>query len=157
MPSKSTASMDKIQKLISHYEMHPHPEGGFYKETYRSQYSTAIYYLLGKGNKSSLHRIKSDELWHFYEGDSLIVVELTEDGGFKETRLGRDLEKGELVQYVVPAGVWFGAYLPDDSQFAFVGCTVSPAFEFKDFTLGHKAELLKNFPKAVSVINKLLS
>ncbi len=149
--------MDKIQKLISHYEMHPHPEGGFYKETYRSQYSTAIYYLLGKGNKSSLHRIKSDELWHFYEGDSLIVVELTEDGGFKETRLGRDVEKGELVQYVVPAGVWFGAYLPDDSQFAFVGCTVSPAFEFKDFTLGNKAELLKNFPKAVSVINKLLS
>jgi uncharacterized protein len=149
--------MDKVQKLISHYEMQPHPEGGFYKETYRSEFSTAIYYLLTKGHKSSLHRIKSDELWHFYEGDSLTVVELTEGGSFKETRLGRNIEKGELVQYVVAAGVWFGAYLPDDSEYAFVGCTVSPAFEFKDFEIGNKAELLKNYPQAVSVINKLLS
>jgi predicted cupin superfamily sugar epimerase len=150
-------SMNKAQNLITHYNMQPHPEGGFYKETYRSQHSTGIYYLLGKGDKSSLHRIKSDELWHFYEGDSLIVVELTQDGGFKETRLGRNLEKGEIFQYVVPGGVWFGAYLPDDSQYALVGCTVSPAFEYKDFEMGNKAELLKNYPQAVSVINKLLS
>jgi uncharacterized protein len=149
--------MDKVKTLITHYEMQPHPEGGFYKETYRSKDSTAIYYLLGNGDKSSLHRIKSDEIWHFYEGDSLMVVELTEEGGFKETRLGKNLEKGELVQYVVPAGVWFGAYLPADSSYAFVGCTVSPAFEYKDFEMGNKAELLKNYPQAVSVINKLLS
>lgn len=153
MHSKNMESMDKVQKLISHYDMQPHPEGGFYKETYRSQHSTAIYYLLTKGHKSSLHRIKSDEVWHFYGGDSLVVVELLDNGSFKETQLSSD----GLVQYVVPAGVWFGAYLPDDSQFAFVGCTVSPAFEFKDFELGNKSDLVKKYPQAVSVINKLLS
>lgn len=141
-----------IEKLIEAHEMLPHPEGGYYKETYRSEFSTGIFYLLRKGEKSSLHRIKSDEMWHFYSGDALIVAEITESGDVKETRLDKN-----NVQYVVRAGVWFGAYLPEGSEFAFVGCTVAPAFHFKDFEMGNKELLLKEFPNAHSIIDKLLT
>lgn len=126
--------------------MLPHPEGGYFKETYRSlemthtsrgerSVATGIFYLLEKGQSSSLHRIKSDEMWHFYAGDPLIVYEKSIDGSIKETVLGSDFKRGQLSQYVVPAGTWFGAYLPEGSQYAFVGCTVSPGFDFNDFEL----------------------
>lgn len=141
-----------IKDLIETHGLLPHPEGGFYKETYRSEFSTGIFYLLSSGHKSSLHRIKSDEMWHFYSGDALIVAEITENGEVKETRLDKD-----NVQYVVPAGVWFGAYLPDGAEFAFVGCTVAPAFHFSDFEMGDKALLIKEYPKAQPIIDKLLT
>lgn len=144
--------MSEITKLVQQYDLLPHPEGGFYKETYRSEFSTGIYYLLEKGQKSSLHRISSDEMWHFYGGDSIVIVELLADGGFKETRLDK-----HHVQYVVPANVWFGAYLPTDSRFAFCGCTVAPAFHFKNFEMGEKSKLLKEFPQAESIIHQLLT
>lgn len=154
--------MDKVKEIVAYYEMKPHPEGGYYKETYRSagkfhnhHHSTAIYYLLEAGQKSSLHRIKSDEVWHFYGGDSLVVAEILPSGEVKETTLGTDFKKGELVQYVVPAGNWFGAYLPDSSKYAFVGCTVSPGFEFADFELADRTKLLKEFPRASNLIDRL--
>lgn len=136
-------------ELVKFYQMLPHPEGGYYKETYRSlettqtpwgerSVATGIYYLLEAGQSSSLHRIKSDEMWHFYAGDPLIVYEKSEDGLIKETVLGSDFKSGHLSQYVVPAGAWFGAYLPKGSQYAFVGCTVSPGFDFSDFELALK-------------------
>lgn len=136
-------------ELVKFYQMLPHPEGGYYKETYRSlettqtprgerSVATGIYYLLEAGQSSSLHRIKSDEMWHFYAGDPLIVYEKSGDGLIKETVLGSDFMRGHLSQYVVPAGAWFGAYLPKDSQYAFVGCTVSPGFDFSDFELASK-------------------
>lgn len=138
--------MSKVEELIKAYDLLPHPEGGFYKETYRSKemtmtsrgerpVATGIFYLLSQGQKSNLHRIKSDEMWHFYGGDALVVYEKNDDGSIKETVLGRDLTRGQKVQYTVPAGVWFGAYLPEGSEFAFVGCTVSPGFDFQDFEL----------------------
>lgn len=138
--------MTKAKELIEFYDMTAHPEGGYFKETYRSSeiiqtprgersVSTAIFYLLQKGQSSQLHRIHSDEMWHFYEGDPLVVFEKSADGTIKETFLGRDVKKGQQVQYTVPAGVWFGAYLPKGSEFAFVGCTVSPGFDFRDFEL----------------------
>ncbi len=138
--------MFKVEELIKAYDLIPHPEGGFYKETYRSKevtqtsrgerpVSTGIFYLLSKGQKSRLHRIKSDEMWHFYGGDSLVVFEKNDDGTTKETILGTNLSLGQKVQYTVAAGVWFGAYLPEGSEFAFVGCTVSPGFDFQDFEL----------------------
>lgn len=138
--------------FISHLDLKPHPEGGYYKETYRSKDSTGIYYLLAKGDKSRLHRIKSDEMWHFYSGDPLVVVEITSTGVVKETEIGPKT----TFQYVVPANTWFGAYLPEGSEYALVGCTVAPAFEFVDFELGDKASLLKEFPQASSIIEKLL-
>ena len=144
--------MSKIQELIITHGLLPHPEGGFYKETYRSESSTGIFYLLTKGQKSSFHRIKSDEMWHFYGGDSLIVAEITEAGVVKETRLDN-----KMVQYVVPAGVWFGAFLPADSEYAFVGCTVAPAFHFADLEMGDKAPMLVEFPNAKEMIEKLLA
>lgn len=138
--------MTKAAELIEFYQMLPHPEGGHFKETYRSQevtqtsrgersVATGIFYLLEAGQSSSLHRIKSDEMWHFYAGDPLVVYEKASDGTIKETILGTDFKSGQLSQYVVPAGAWFGAYLAPGSQYAFVGCTVSPGFDFNDFEL----------------------
>jgi predicted cupin superfamily sugar epimerase len=141
-----------IKNLIETHGLIPHPEGGYYKETYRSEFSTGIFYLFSSGQTSSLHRIKSDEMWHFYSGDALIVAEITESGDVRETRLDKN-----NVQYVVPAGVWFGAYLPEGSEFAFVGCSVAPAFHFKDFEMGNKESLLKEYPKAQPIIDKLLT
>ena len=139
-------------ELIEIHGLIPHPEGGFFKETYRSEHSTGIFYLLTKGQKSSFHRIKSDEMWHFYGGDSISIVEITSSGSIKETLLNI-----KNVQYVVPANVWFGAYLPDGSEFAFTGCTVSPAFHFSDFEMANKEEMLREFPHAQEMITKLLS
>lgn len=144
--------MNQISELIKLHNLLPHPEGGFFKETYRSEFSTGIFYLLEKGQKSSLHRIKSDEMWHFYDGDSISIVEITIAGTVKETILNKD-----NVQYVVPANVWFGAYLPEGSDFAFTGCTVAPAFHFSDFEMGDKKEMLEEFPRARDMIEKLLT
>jgi len=92
--------MSKFEKLVQIHHLLPHPEGGYFKETYRSEYSTGIFYLLTQGQKSKFHRIKSDEMWHFYQGDPLIVVEITAEGLIKETRLDENNS-----QYVVAAGV----------------------------------------------------
>lgn len=144
--------MNQIDDLVKLHNLLPHPEGGFFKETYRSEFSTGIFYLLLKGQKSSFHKIKSDEMWHFYGGDSISIVEITDSGSVKETILNKN-----NVQYVVPANVWFGAYLPDNSEFAFTGCTVAPAFHFSDFEMGNKQLMLQQFPQAKSMIEKLLS
>ena len=140
-----------INNIVENYELAPHPEGGFFRETYRSEFSTGIFYLLVQDQKSSLHRIKSDEMWHFYAGDAIAIVELTSNGSFKETLL----DMGN-VQHVVSANTWFGAYLPDGAAYALTGCTVAPAFHFQDFEMGNKEALLKEFPKAKKVIEKLL-
>ena len=132
MPTKAGAVVGQrnIEKLIQDNKLSPHPEGGFYRETHRSEYSTGIFYLLTEGQKSSFHRIKSDEMWHFYGGDSISIVEITQEGTIKETVLD-----GNKPQYFVQANVWFGAYLPDGSEYAFTGCTVAPAFHFSDFEM----------------------
>jgi predicted cupin superfamily sugar epimerase len=142
----------EIEEIIQTHQLLPHPEGGFYKETYRSEFSTGIFYLLTKGQKSSFHRIKSDEMWHFYGGDSLVVVEITKEGALKETRLDKN-----HVQYVVPAGVWFGAYLPEGSEYSFTGCSVAPAFHFADLEMGIKDEFLATYPQHAAMIHKLLT
>ncbi len=144
--------MSIFEKIIQTHQLLPHPEGGYYKETYRSEFSTGIFYLLGSGQKSSFHRIKSDEMWHFYGGDSLTIVEITLEGRIKETSLDKN-----NVQYVVSAGVWFGAYIPEKSQYAYVGCTVAPAFHFEDLEMGQKDLLLATYPNCSEMINKLLT
>jgi len=131
--------------------MLPHPEGGYFRETYRSEFSTGILYLLGKGDQSGFHRIQSDEMWHFYQGDPLIIVEIDSNGEIRETEVGPQTN----FQYVVKARTWFGAYLPSGSSFALVGCTVAPAFHFKDFEMGSKLELLGQYPKANAMIKRL--
>ena len=129
-------------------DMLPHPEGGYYKENFRSETTfqfegfegkrsicTSIYFLLEKGQTSALHRIKSEEIWYFHDGQTLEIIELDSEGNEQITRLGKDLLNGEVLQHVVPAGIWFGARLAANSEFCLVGCQVSPGFDFNDFEL----------------------
>ncbi len=169
MPAVNTMSADH---LIRAYQLAPHPEGGYFRESYRSderiphavlparysgprRYSTAIYFLLPKGAKSHLHRIASDEIWHFYAGGPLIVVEIQANGSVQQVVLGADLEQRQRVQHVVKAGTWFGAYPAPGSEFSFVGCTVAPGFEFADFELGERQRLIEEFPHARNIIERL--
>ncbi len=166
--------MQKItsDELISHFKMEKHPEGGYYKESFKSNgtlpqsalpsqikgdrlWSSAIYFLLCNQEKSKLHKIAFDEVWHFYLGDPIVVVEIEPDGNVKETILGPDFIAGQKLQHVVPGGRWFGSYLPEGSQFAFVGCTVAPGFDFRDFEMGDKHTLLELYPDAKQIIEKL--
>jgi uncharacterized protein len=156
-----------VEQLCARYDLAPHPEGGFYRETYRAPtalagttraVSTAIYFLLPRGSYSRLHRIGSDEVWHFYAGGPLIIAELNEDGVVRRTRLGAATDEHVVPQHVVPAGAWFGAYPADDSDFCFVGCTVAPGFSFDDFELARRAQLAEHFrhlPEAVAMIERL--
>jgi predicted cupin superfamily sugar epimerase len=160
------------EELIKVFELQPHPEGGFFKETYRSNgvigsnsnekhfpshrnYSTAIYFLIEKNNFSSFHRIKSDEVWHFYEGDALEVIEIDLNGNLIKTKVGKDILNGQKFQYMVKAGHWFGSRVLKGGEFSFVGCTVSPGFDFNDFEIGKKEELIKLFPQHQKIISEL--
>lgn len=156
-----------IAAIVDHYvgtlQMQPHPEGGFYASTYRSAetipaaalparfsgdrlISTAIYFLL-KGNQfSAFHRIKSDELWHFYDGCGLEIFVIEPDGNARVLLLGRDLQQGFAFQQLVPAGCWFASRPVDPSSFSLVGCTVAPGFDFSDFELAGREELLQQYP-----------
>lgn len=156
-----------MQALIDAYGLVPHPEGGFFRETYRSAalvpgtsraLSTAIYFLLPAGTWSRLHRIGADEMWHFYEGGPLVVAELAEDGTVRRTVLGRDRERGETLQHLVVRGTWFGAYPAEGTAFALVGCTVSPGFEFTDFELARRDVLIARYgalPGARALVEQL--
>lgn len=150
--------------LIKRFKLKKHPEGGYFRETYRAKgkmagsgknYSTAIYFLLPAGEKSRLHRIKSDELWHFYAGGPLAISQIFPDGRTTKAVLGQNMAAARKPQHVVPAGCWFGAYPQKGAKYSFVGCTVSPGFEFADFELGQRAALLKKFPRAAALIKKL--
>ena len=157
---------------IDHLQLKPHPEGGFYRETYRSKgiipagclpnevkgdrsFSTAIYFLLQESDFSAFHRIKSDECWHFYEGGTLLIHVLQQNGSYSCTRLGRNIQEGEIFQYVVPAGAWFASEPAPSSFFTLVGCTVAPGFDFADFELAAKDELLKEYPQHEEWIHML--
>jgi uncharacterized protein len=158
------------QYYIEHLELQPHPEGGFYKETYRSKgkiaadclprdierdrsYSTAIYFLLQQGDFSAFHRIRSDECWHFYDGGTVLVHVLHQSGEYSCTRVGKNIHEGEVFQYLVPAGAWFAS--EPASFFSLVGCTVAPGFDFADFEMAKKNELVKQFPQHENLIARL--
>jgi len=116
---------------------------------------TAVYFLLQGDDFSALHRIRSDEIWHFYRGSSLTVCSIDASGGLTRSRLGLDIEGGETPQLVVRAGCWFGAHLETTATFALVGCTVAPGFDFRDFELGRRNELLAEFPQHADIIRRL--
>ncbi len=158
----------KLNQLISSLKLTPHPEGGYYCETYRSGHkvngldgdnlravSTGIYFLLIAGNFSALHRIKSDEMWHFYKGAPTEIIELTDAGELIVTLLGNDIELGQVPQYVVKAGHWFGSRVSDEGEYSLVGCTVAPGFEFSDFEMGEGAFLKNKYPKHAQIIDGL--
>jgi uncharacterized protein len=159
-------------EIIQHLQLRPHPEGGFYKEVYRSEglieehclpksfggsrhHATSIYYLLQCGDYSAFHRIKSDEIWHFYAGGSLLLHLLSDDGVYQRVTLGSDLAKGATFQFVMPAGVWFAAEPAPGTDFTLAGCTVSPGFDFRDFELADGGTLGKDFPELKELIMRL--
>lgn len=150
--------------MVAELELQPHPEGGFYRETYRSEggcevpglgwrnYSTAIYYLLVEGNYLAFHRIRQDEIWHFYYGQPVKLHIIDQSGNYRLVRLGHNLDNEQALQWVVPAGCWFAAHVERD--YALVGCTVSPGFDFSDFELARRSELIQSFPQHSDLIEQ---
>ncbi len=161
-------------RIIAALRLQPHPEGGYYRETYRAPesiaaealpprfdarrtFSTAILYLLQADQFSALHRIRSDEVWHFHMGEPLEVVEISDAGQLSVTVLGHDLAGGAALQAVVQAGRWFGARLaePRPGAFAVAGCTVAPGFDFDDFEVGGRNALIEAFPLHEAIITAM--
>lgn len=152
---------DIIEKL----QLQSHPEGGHYKETYRANYQltvetgdvrnvcTAIYFLLHDQVKSNFHRIQSDELWFFHQGEPL-EINYIQDDKLKIIILGNNLQNEEMLQAMIPANTWFASKVHKEAGFSLVSCTVSPGFDFNDFELGKREELLLQYPAFESSIRE---
>jgi predicted cupin superfamily sugar epimerase len=157
---------------VERLRLEPHPEGGYFRQTYRSQVtiarealpagfggaraaSTAIYFLLEGKNFSAFHRLRSDEVWHFYVGAPVIVHVIEPSGKYSSITLGSDPDAGQVLQAVVPAGRWFASHVADWKSFAVVGCTVAPGFDFEDFDMGKLAKLVAEYPQHQEVIQRL--
>ncbi|PRW57882.1 cupin family [Chlorella sorokiniana] len=155
----------EVKELIQRLQLEPHPEGGFYRETFRDAHqvdgraaSTAILYLLPAGAKSKLHRLDASECWHAYLGGPITIVELDPSTqGARTTQLGSDLSAGQQLQHVVPPHTWFGAAPAEGTAWALVGCTVAPGFEFQHFEFGDREQLLQQFPQAAPWVERLMS
>ncbi|NKI31793.1 cupin domain-containing protein [Croceivirga thetidis] len=160
------------KELIRKLNLKPHPEGGYFRETYRSsseipnsvlgeQYrggrncSTCIYFLLTSEKFSAFHRIKQDEIWHFYTGKTITLHVISESGNYSNQRIGNALLKDEIPQYVVKGGNWFAAEVKDENAYALVGCTVAPGFSYEDFELKTSLELTNLFPAHKNIIQRL--
>lgn len=159
--------------LVRALGLAPHPEGGFYRETYRSaetipgtglperfqggrSLATAIYFLLGPGDFSAFHRIRSDETWHYYTGScSLALHVIQTDGSYRLVRMGSRAEAGETFQATVPAGAWFASEPCDPAGFALVGCTVAPGFDFRDFEMAEAGSLSGQYPDLAGLVERL--
>ncbi len=160
---------NRARVLIDALGLAPHPERGFYAETYRAgarvtaashggerAASTAIYFLVtAEAPLTSLHRLRSDEVFHLYQGGPLEILRLYEDGRWDVGRLGLHFAAGERPQVVVPAGTWFGTELPSGASHCLVGCTVAPGFEFADFELAEGPGLEARYPAAADRIRRM--
>lgn len=156
-----------VEKIIEKLNLARHPEGGFYRETYRAEKlitlddgrmrnaGTSIYYLLKDDDTSHFHKVSSDELWLFHQGQPLEIVIITGDGNIATKTLGNRLDVGEEPQVIIKANTWFAARIKNEKGFALVTCTVAPGFDFDDFQLGKKDELIKLFPNLKTEIEKL--
>lgn len=159
-------------EIIKNLDLTAHPEGGYYKENYRSEglinasnlwqgakgnrnYSTGIYFLLEKNQFSAFHKIKQDEMWHYYMGSTLLLHTIDSNEKYEIIKIGKNIEKGEILQYVVPANTWFASEVMNKNDFILCGCTVSPGFDFKDFEMPSRKELISLFPKHSEAINSL--
>lgn len=160
--------MNTAADYISALNLSRHPEGGWYREIYRSDLEiavpwsadkrsagTSIYFLLESPGFSSFHRIKSDELWHFYEGTAIEIIWIEPAGNLYSCVLGRNYGAGEKLQCVVPAGYWFAARVKVPESYALAGCTVSPGFDFADFELANRTELIRQYPEHETLIQSL--
>ncbi len=156
--------MITAEELITLLNLAPHPEGGYYRESYRSDeripnnalpsrydgdraHSTTIYYLLTHNTFSALHRLKTDEVYHFYLGDPVEMLQLLPDGRGSVIRLGNEIKNGMHLQVTVSRGIWQGSRLIPGGECALLGTTVAPGFEFADFETGRRSELLLSHPR----------
>lgn len=163
--------MDKADFYIKKLKLAPHPEGGYFREVYRSEefveknclparyggsraFSTSIYFLLKKGQKSLLHKLKSDEIWHFYDGSSVKLYTIDSKGKILQGLLGRNIDAWESMQLAIKRGYWFCAEVLDVNSFSLFGCTVAPGYDFSDFKLGDRAKLLQLYPQHEELIKK---
>jgi predicted cupin superfamily sugar epimerase len=157
---------------IKKLQLTQHVEGGAFRETYRAELtiprtvlplffqgdrnaSTTIYFLLASDQFSAFHRIAADEVWHFYFGDPLLVHEINHNGRLITHLLGTNPEKGESFQTVIKAGSWFASVPAPGSEYALVGCTVAPGFDFADFELADRTALTLQYPEHAELIEKL--
>nr|WP_223699997.1 cupin domain-containing protein [Sutcliffiella deserti] len=165
-------TLHDMEVWITKLDLKPHPEGGFYKQTFLSEeritdkelsvrfngtrrlYSS-IYFLLTDKNISHFHRLKSDEVWYYHGGSSFTVHVIHENGEYRKYKLGLNLEKGEVPQAIVPKNAIFGSTVEESDAFSLVGCMVSPGFEFEDFELLTQDDLLIQFPEHEDIIKKL--
>jgi predicted cupin superfamily sugar epimerase len=159
---------DWIEKL----GLQAHPEGGFFKQTYKSHefilktalperfsgdraFSTGIYYLLNKNDFSAFHVINQDEMWHFYDGSPLTIHVIDKKGTYSKIKLGRDIDNGEQPQAVVKAGCFFAAEVNNKEWYSLVGCTVAPGFDFEDFQMPSRDKLIGMYPQHIKIIKML--
>lgn len=164
--------LDTADAWIDHLDLDAHPEGGYYRETYRTDESvpasalpdrfdgprdvaTLIYFLLPAESFSALHRIQQDEIWHFYAGAPITLHQIDAEGTYTMQTLGRAVTEGQQLHTVVPAGMWFGATVDADDGYGLAGCTTAPAFEFADFELADRAALAETFPQHREMIERL--
>ena len=162
--------MQTARYWIEKLKLEKHPEGGYFREVYRADetipkhslherysgernHSTSIYFLITNKKFSAFHRIKSDETWHFYTGSTITIHTINESGKYSTVKLGSNPEKGEVFQFTIPHSTWFAASVDEPDLFALVGCTVSPGFNYDDFELGNREEMLKLFPQHKEIIN----
>ncbi len=159
------------QYWIDHLKLSKHPEGGYFREVYRSgefinkkglpgryssfrSFSTSIYFLLKSNEFSAFHRLKSDETWHFYEGSPLVLYIILPDGKLATVKIGKEPGNKEFLQFTIPKNSWFAAHPLTSGSYSLLGCTVSPGFDFDDFELGRMEVLSKAFPQHQKLIRK---
>lgn len=165
--------MIEAQKIINKLGLEPLPgEGGYYRETYRDKdiiskncfagrynsdkcFSTAIFYLLTPDTFSALHRLPAEEVFHFYLGGPVKMLQLHSDGSSEVINLGSDIENNQKLQVVVPRGTWQGSFLAEGGSFALMGATMSPGFDFPDYESGVREDLLKKYPEQKELIIRL--
>jgi uncharacterized protein len=162
---------DNAKKIIESLNLNAHPEGGFFREIYRSDetlsnktlpvrytsqrtFSTSIYYMLVENQISHFHCLKSDETWHYYTGSQVIIHCLEPDGTYNQIKIGCQFENSIFPQFTIKKGTWFAAEIEDKNSYSLIGCTVAPGFEYDDFELGNRNSLFEQFPNHKELITR---
>jgi uncharacterized protein len=141
---------EQAKLLIDRLALQAHPEGGFYRQSYRSAKLSSIYYLLCGDSFSAFHRLASDEIWHYYRGSPVTIEIIDADGRARRMQIGAE----DCWQAAIPAGSWFAAHLAIVDSYTLVGCDVAPPFRFDEFKLGERAQLTADFPQHRELIDR---
>ncbi|MFK7953598.1 MAG: cupin domain-containing protein [Ekhidna sp.] len=161
----------RAEDLIQKLQLQKHPEGGYFKEVYRSNeqisktglpnrfagsksFGTSIYFMLTSDSFSAFHKINQDETWHFYEGSTIELHMINTEGVHSTVLIGSKLEEDNHFQFTVSGNVWFAAKVIESNNYSLVGCTVAPGFDFDDFSLANRNDLISSFPNCAEIIEQ---